>query len=159
LARFAEDTFRETFAHANVPQHMDLHCARSFGPARQLAEIRDPQMSTLLAECGRTLIAFGQLRQAAAPACVRGRRPSEIHRLYVGSAWQGKGIAPRLTTLLIDQAFQAGADRVWLGVWEHNTRAIAFYRKTGFLAVGEHTFMLGTDAQRDLVMEYPGRGR
>jgi len=41
---------------------------------------------------------------------------------------------------------------VWLGVWEHNPRAIAFYRKWGFEAVGEHVFVVGTDPQRDLVM-------
>jgi ribosomal protein S18 acetylase RimI-like enzyme len=37
-------------------------------------------------------------------------------------------------------------------VWEHNPKAIAFYRKFGFETVGDHTFMLGLDRQRDIVM-------
>jgi diamine N-acetyltransferase len=41
---------------------------------------------------------------------------------------------------------------VWLGVWERNARAIAFYEKHGFIVIGEQPFMLGLDEQRDLVM-------
>jgi len=37
-------------------------------------------------------------------------------------------------------------------VWERNPRAIAFYRKCGFAEVGTHTFVFGTDRQRDLVL-------
>jgi ribosomal protein S18 acetylase RimI-like enzyme len=48
-----------------------------------------------------------------------------------------------------------GADVAWLGVWEHNPRAIAFYRKWGFVEVGEHTFPVGDDPQRDLVLCRP----
>lgn len=44
-------------------------------------------------------------------------------------------------------------ETVWLGVWEHNTRAIAFYEKNGFKKIGEHTFMLGEDAQTDWLMK------
>jgi len=46
----------------------------------------------------------------------------------------------------------SGSDVAWLGVWERNPKAIAFYRKFAFQEVGEHVFQLGNDAQRDLVM-------
>ena len=39
--------------------------------------------------------------------------------------------------------------RLWLGVWEHNLRAIAFYRKCGFVQCGAQPFLLGTDLQTD----------
>ena len=49
----------------------------------------------------------------------------------------------------IDAARARGAQTLWLGVWERNPRAVAFYEKYGFTRVGEHTFMLGDDAQTD----------
>jgi ribosomal protein S18 acetylase RimI-like enzyme len=49
-------------------------------------------------------------------------------------------------------ASDSGSDVLWLGVWEHNAKAIAFYRKFGFEAVGEHVFAVGSDMQRDLIM-------
>ena len=153
LAQIAEGTFREAFAQANTRQNMDAHCAKTFGAAQQLNEIRNGEMFKLLAEIDTRLIAFGQLRTGVAPGCVQGRRPMEIYRLYVKSQWHGKGIARHLMSALIDRALEAGAKTLWLGVWEHNPRALAFYGKFGFRCVGDHTFVLGTDAQRDLIMQ------
>ena len=41
---------------------------------------------------------------------------------------------------------------LWLGVWQENPRAIAFYQRSGFNIVAEQTFMLGSDRQMDFVM-------
>jgi ribosomal protein S18 acetylase RimI-like enzyme len=53
----------------------------------------------------------------------------------------------------VDEARKAGHETIWLGVWERNERAQAFYRKWDFRPVGEHTFPLGADLQRDVLME------
>ncbi|HSU51405.1 MAG TPA: GNAT family N-acetyltransferase, partial [Segetibacter sp.] len=42
---------------------------------------------------------------------------------------------------------------IFLGVWEHNKKAISFYEKLGFKKFGEHLFMLGKDAQTDWLMK------
>ena len=54
---------------------------------------------------------------------------------------------------VLDTASSLGATRVWLGVWEKNARAIAFYAKCGFRDVGSQPFLLGSDLQTDRVME------
>ena len=58
---------------------------------------------------------------------------------------------------VLSAAAQANCDHVWLGVWERNPKAIAFYRKFGFEVIGEHRFVLGRDPQRDLVMALQDR--
>ena len=55
----------------------------------------------------------------------------------------------------IDAARARGAQTLWLGVWERNPRAVAFYAKYGFARVGEHTFVLGDDWQTDWVFSRP----
>jgi ribosomal protein S18 acetylase RimI-like enzyme len=45
-----------------------------------------------------------------------------------------------------------GGCHVWLGVWEQNPRAIAFYLKSGFVERGTRDFMVGTDRQTDRVL-------
>ena len=42
---------------------------------------------------------------------------------------------------------------IWLGVWEENHRAINFYTKNGFVAFDKHIFVLGEDAQTDIMMK------
>ena len=56
---------------------------------------------------------------------------------------------------VIDAARRDGAITLWLGVWERNPRAIAFYRKAGYVDVGAQVFVLGTDPQTDRIMTRP----
>ncbi len=152
LAELAELTFRHTFEAANTPEDMRLHCATHYGEAIQAREIADPEMATLVCEHEGQLVGFAQLRWGHSPDCIKAERPAEIQRLYVRQAWHGKGIAHDLMSESIALAKASGVDQVWLGVWERNPRALAFYKKWGFAAVGEHVFPVGTDPQRDIIM-------
>lgn len=76
----------------------------------------------------------------------------ETQRLYVADQWHGKGVAQGLMRACTEEETRRGSDAIWLGVWEHNPRAIAFYRKWGFVAVGDQPSPLGRDLQRDLAM-------
>lgn len=159
LAELAEQIFRDTFGAENTPEDMATHCEASYGEAIQAAEIADPEQITLLSEEGNQLVGFAQLQnpsnQGSVPGCVAGQSPGHVHRLYVASGWHGKGIAGDLLQTGLNELKTRGCDVVWLGVWEHNPRAIAFYRKFGFVQVGDHDFMLGNDRQRDLIMARP----
>jgi ribosomal protein S18 acetylase RimI-like enzyme len=152
LARLQERTFRDAFEASNTPEDLALHCDAHYGEAIQQRELSDPAVETLVCEHEGDLVAFAQLRTRKPPACVVAERPLEIQRFYVLNEWHGKRLAHDLMTAVIERAVQQGAGQVWLGVWEHNPRAIAFYRKWGFSEVGEQIFPLGTDPQRDIVM-------
>ena len=152
LSELAEATFRATFGAMNTTEHMELHCRCSYGEQIQTAEIADPGMVTLVSEDKGRLIAYAQLRWGKAPDCVSAKSPGEIQRLYVVEDWHGKGIAQELMKACVDEIKQQGSDALWLGVWERNPRAISFYKKFGFVEVGDHTFPLGGDPQRDIVM-------
>jgi ribosomal protein S18 acetylase RimI-like enzyme len=153
LAAFGRQVFGQTFAPDNDPADLQAYLHEAYAEARQLAEIADPRVDTLLVEDeGGTLVAFAQLREGPAGDGVAGERPVELWRFYVDAAWHGRGVAASLMRE-VDAAAQArNAGTLWLGVWERNTRAQAFYRKQGFTVVGSQIFMLGPDPQRDLVM-------
>ena len=73
-------------------------------------------------------------------------------RFYVSHRWHGSGVAHKLMNEVLAIVNGLASDRLWLGVWERNDRAVRFYRKFGFVVVGDHAFVLGHDTQRDLVM-------
>ena len=152
LAALAERTFRDTFGADNRPEDLALHLATYYGAEQQAREIADPTIITLVADSAGGLVAFAQLRRGAAPACVTGAAPIEIQRFYVASEWHGRGLAQALMAQALDTARDAGAETVWLGVWERNPRAIAFYTKAGYVDVGSHTFVVGTDPQTDRIL-------
>ena len=153
-------TFRETFEGENTPEDMARYLANAFTPNQQAAEIADPAGAVLLAERRHTsddaeLVGYVHLAPGPAPAAVGGPAPLELKRLYVKRAWHGQGVAQALMDAALDTARARGAQTLWLGVWERNPRALAFYRKYGFVRVGEHTFVLGADAQTDWLLTRP----
>ena len=145
LAAFARRIFDETFAAHNTREDMESYLSKAFGETQQRAEIRDPDWITLIAEKDGAIAGFAQIRLE--PESI------EINRFYVDSAFHGKGIAQSLMAEAEQIAAARGSKRIWLGVWERNDRAIAFYRKCGFRDCGSQQFVLGTDVQTDRVME------
>ena len=70
-------------------------------------------------------------------------------------AWHGRGVAQVLMVAATGAARGCHAETVWLGVCERNARAVAFYTKFGFVRVGEHDFVLGSDRQTDWLLAGP----
>ncbi len=160
LSRLGAATFCETFERENTPEDMARYLDETFTPERQAAEIADPAGTVLLAQREGTpddaeLVGYVHLVSGLAPAAVQGPVPLELKRLYVARAWHGQGVAQALMDAALDAARNRGAQTLWLGVWERNPRAVAFYQKYGFTRVGEHTFVLGADAQTDWLLARP----
>lgn len=158
LAEIAARTFDDTFSPHTPPEDMALFLAEKYGLAQQTAELRDPAMTTLLAEVDGRLAGFAQLKHGPLPDCVTGPRPIEIYRLYLDKEWKGRGVAQALMAAARAEARRLGAETIWLGVWERNARAIAFYAKCGFVEVGSHLFPVGNDPQIDRIMVSPLAG-
>ena len=160
LTRLAAHVFRDTFAEHNDPADIERYLAEAFTPERQAAEIANPNGIVLLAErsddAGATsLVGYAHLARTHPPAAVRGPAPMELKRLYVERQWHGRGVARALMDAALDAARNAGARTLWLGVWERNPRASAFYSKYGFERAGEQAFLLGTDLQTDWILSRP----
>ena len=155
LSELGEQTFSETFAADNTPEDLAEYMATSFNVAQQTAELEDPASTFLIAEVDGRAAGYAKLHDGEPEKGVEGAKPVELVRLYVSREWLGRGVGQQLMRACLDEARQAGHETIWLGVWERNARAQAFYRKWNFRTVGEHEFQLGSDLQRDLLMERP----
>lgn len=157
LAALATRTFRDTFAADNSTDDMETYVRDSFSLHQLQAELVDDANTFWLAFVnGEDQPAgYAKLRSGAANPSVTGPNPVELERLYVERSVIGHGVGAALMQTSLNAARSAGHGTLWLGVWERNARAISFYTKCGFHAVGDHVFMLGADAQRDVIMERP----
>lgn len=151
LAEIGERTFVDTFAAVNRAEDVAAFITRTYGETQQRRELEDPRIATLIVESEGVMVGFAQLRRGEAPSCVVAEEHIEIQRFYVDRAWHGRGISQSLMRECENVARQLGARTIWLGVWEHNARAIAFYEKCGFRDVGSQPFLLGSDLQTDRV--------
>jgi ribosomal protein S18 acetylase RimI-like enzyme len=153
LAQLGRRTFEETFSVDNTPEDMAAYVASSFSVAQQSAELADSASLFLIAEVDEAAAGYAKLHGGNTVEGIEGSKPVELVRLYVLQEWLGRGVGEALMRACLDEARSAGYETIWLGVWERNARAQAFYRKWNFRAVGEHIFQLGSDPQRDIVME------
>jgi diamine N-acetyltransferase len=152
LSAFATRAFTDTYAQFNTPENMRAYLSDSYGEAHQRRELSDPAMTTVVAEDDQGIVGFAQVRKKETPACVTQPHAAEIYRFYVDRRAHGAGVAQRLMQETRQAARELGAHHLWLGVWERNPRAIAFYTKEGFTDIGTQTFKLGDDPQTDRVL-------
>ena len=160
LSELARNTFTDTYAAHNTAEDLRLHLQRTYTEEKQRSEIANAAWLTLVTEHDGALTGFAQGGFTSPPPCLAcptpaPRKPWEILRFYVHRDWHGRGVAQELMVAALAGALAAGADAVWLGVWNRNERARAYYLKAGFHPIGETTFTLGTDPQLDLVMFRP----
>jgi ribosomal protein S18 acetylase RimI-like enzyme len=94
-----------------------------------------------------------KLSIAPPPGEIEEAKAVEIARIYVAKDKIGSGVGKRLMEFLFSFAREQNRNIIWLGVWEHNLRAINFYRKYGFVKFDEHIFMVGSDPQTDWLMK------
>jgi len=153
ISRLGARIFIETFAPHNTPENMRRYVADAFAPLRVRAELADPKTTALIVEIDAAAAGYARLHINEAPSAVRGAAPIEMVRLYVDGAHHGTGAGAALMEAAIEAGRGLSRDVMWLGVWEHNPRAQAFYAKWGFVRVGGHAFMLGDDRQTDWLME------
>jgi ribosomal protein S18 acetylase RimI-like enzyme len=153
LARFLSAMFARTFGAQNRPADIAAYLAHAFGPEQQSRELAEEGTLFWIAEDHpREMVGCAQLRVGSRSKHVPDARQAELARVYADDRWHGQGLGRALLDTCVEAAREWKADVLWLGVWERNSRAIAFYEKNGFRVVGDQPFQLGSDRQRDLVM-------
>lgn len=152
LMRLSRQTFSEAFAAVNEDRHMTAYMDEAYSAKKLGEELENPDSRFFFVYDGGEPLAYLKLNFNQAQSDIRDPESMEIERIYVLQAHLGKGIGKIMMNEALAVAKKSGVRYVWLGVWEHNERALAFYKKHGFELFGDHVFWLGEDRQIDLLM-------
>ena len=153
IADISRQTFYETFSANNSPENMAKFFNLQFSRENLVDELNDVHNIFFLAYFEEQVAGYLKLRDHLAPPELKNLPGLEIMRIYSVTGMIGKGIGRLLMQTSIDEAIKRNKSVIWLGVWEHNHRAIDFYQKWGFEKFGEHDFVLGDDVQTDWLMK------
>jgi ribosomal protein S18 acetylase RimI-like enzyme len=153
LQEISRQTFFDTFAEVNTPSDMQQYLEENLSIEQLTKEWMHPSTTFYFFKHKDQVLAYLKVNEADAQTERRNEPSLDIERIYVRKTHQRKGIGQ----LLLDFSIQITKDKefkvIWLGVWEHNQKAIQFYEKNGFNFFGKHSFFLGQDEQTDLLME------
>ncbi len=153
IATLSRQTFIETFAEHNSAENMDKFLSTSFSHENLVKEVEEPENIFLIAYEDDEPVGYAKLREGKNSAELNVPDTIEIARIYAVKSSIGKGIGKLLMQECIDIAISNKKKSIWLGVWEHNKKAIDFYTKWGFEKFSTHIFILGDDAQTDWLMK------
>ena len=77
----------------------------------------------------------------------------EVERFYISKEFKRLGLGKQLMAFAEQLARESKKTSMWLGVWEDNFPALAFYQAQGFYQVGSHPFNMGGEIQTDLLLK------
>ncbi len=153
LQQIGRQTFEETFAESNTAENMAKYLEEAYSHEKISAELNNPNSFFYFAILDQKVIGYLKLNMGGSQTEVKDNDALEIERIYVIKEFHGKKVGQ----LLFDKAIQVAKAQhvayVWLGVWEENKRAIQFYTKNGFVEFDQHVFVLGDEAQTDIMMK------
>jgi ribosomal protein S18 acetylase RimI-like enzyme len=152
IADLSRAAFHAAFAKDNTPENMRLFMEGPYARERLMAEVRAGETEFFLAREGEQILGYATLRAGEALPELAGAPARELGRLYTAPGAKGLGLGSKLMQACLDRAAALGAHWLWLGVWEHNTAAQAFYKKWGFERFSQHIFEVGTDPQTDWLL-------
>ena len=153
LSELATSTFYEAFASSNTKEDMLLYTSKTFSVAQLTAELQEEHATCILVFDVEVLIGYVRLKKSNGLETNPDESALEIERFYIRATHTNQHIGSMLMQECIHYAIEKRLEVIILGVWEHNHRAIAFYRKWGFTHYGSHPFLLGNDLQTDLLMK------
>lgn len=153
LQSIGKQTFSETFSESNSAENMAKYLEEAYSNEKLSTELNDPNSLFYLASLDNKVIGYLKLNLGASQTELKDDKALEIERIYVTKEFHGKKVGQLLYNKAIEVAKEKKVDYVWLGVWEENHRAIQFYTKNGFVEFDKHVFVLGNDAQTDIMMK------
>ena len=153
LQFIGRQTFSETFAEVNSEENMIKYLDESFASEKLTKELNNPSSYFYLAVLDEKVIGYLKLNMGGSQTELKDNDALEIERIYVLKEFHGKKVGQLLFDKAIAIAKAQQVAYVWLGVWEENKRALQFYTKNGFVEFDQHVFVLGDEAQTDIMMK------
>lgn len=160
LSEFAKDNFDKTYGPLCRAADVDAYMASELSPTSLLRVLTNPTSWVFAAVVDDEWVGYAQVQLAPLPEDVISLQtpslsttPMELSRFYVVRKCHGTDVAQQMLGIVLAHAELQGSETLWLSVWQENARAIAFYKKWGFSAIGATKFLMGEDLQDDFIME------
>jgi diamine N-acetyltransferase len=152
LQEISYETFNETFKDQNSPEIMNAYLEKAFNVKQLEKELSNIFSRFFFAYFNNEVAGYLKVNSHDAQSENMGEDSLEIERIYVRAKFQKLGLGKYLINKAIEIAVEQGKNKIWLGVWEKNENAIAFYKKIGFVQAGTHSFYMGDEEQIDFIM-------
>ena len=146
-------TFYEAYFEYDDSRDLANYVLESFSRAQIESELNNRDSTFFIAELNGKAVGYAKLRENSKVDCLKSDDAIELQRIYILEKAKGKGVGDRLMKRCFTEARAKGFKKIWLGVWEKNLAAQEFYKKFGFVKVGELQFPYGDTVGTNFVLK------
>lgn len=141
------DTFHGTCTNEDIKGFIETH----FDPVQVYKELENTEDFYFIAFMNGEAAGYIRLKEDESDVAeIKKHKGIELKRIYVSKEYHSQKIGAKLMNFALDFAAEKNYELIWLGVWEHNEKAKAFYKKFGFADTGvKHPFPIGNTPQTD----------
>jgi ribosomal protein S18 acetylase RimI-like enzyme len=157
LSELARELFRQGYGESHPEPEHSRYAARTFSTEVFERDIADPRKVVLVVDEASmdSLVGYAVLRDGSpSPEQSTGKEENaiEILRFYVDEKLHGTGVAQALMGACVIEAATRGKSEIWVQAWQHAPRALAFYKKMGFVVVATAQFEFGDRLDDDFLL-------
>ena len=152
LQKISIETFNETFKEQNSPENIKTYLDRAFNLKQLEKELSNNNSEFYFVSYNDEIAGYLKVNINEAQSEETRGDSLEIERIYIKREFQKYGLGKYLLNKAMEIAIEHNKRKIWLGVWDKNDNAIAFYKKLGFVQTGAHSFYMGDEEQIDYIM-------
>jgi diamine N-acetyltransferase len=152
LQVISKKTFHDAFAWGNVPEVLNNYIESAFKIENLEAELANKNSQFYFAKIDNKTVGYFKINVGNAQTEDIDPNAMELQRIYILENHQGKKIGNAILAKVEQLAKEQNIKSIWLGVWDRNEKAIAFYKKNGYIITDSHKFMMGDEEQTDFIM-------
>jgi ribosomal protein S18 acetylase RimI-like enzyme len=151
LSVLAKSTFFDTFTGTCTEEDMEVFLEQFYSEQRMKEELSSKENYYFFALIDEQPAGYIRFLENPVPyEYPQHLQALELNRLYIDKAYKGLGIGKQLVDIYELFAKENGYNYLWLGVWEFNFKAQAFYKKMGYCYTGfGHPFPINNTPQTD----------
>lgn len=151
LSILFQTVYITTYGFEGVSNEYASFISKRFSPQYIENTILNEANSVIVATLKENLVGVAEI-DFNRPCPIGNIAEPEVSKLYVLDAFFGKGIGYNLMKEVEKNVRAKGGKQLWLEVWDENPRAIAFYQRQGYKAVGAVPFPMDDNTYTNIVM-------
>jgi ribosomal protein S18 acetylase RimI-like enzyme len=152
LQKISKETFLESFAEFNTKENLEDYFGKAFSIHSLMNQINNSNTKFYFVHQNQDLCAYFKINIGESQTEIKAEDGLELERIYIYQNHQNQGLGKTILNEVKIKALLEDKKYIWLGVWEHNLRAIKFYENFSFQKFDSHIYVMGDDPQTDLMM-------
>lgn len=153
LQQIGYETYDETFRQMNTAETINKYLEEAFSREKLLSEMNKEGSDFYFMYSNNNLVGYLKLNDVPGQSDLNDPNSLEVERIYVRKQYKSQGFGKVLMEYALQKAVELKKQYAWLGVWEKNIDALAFYKKVGFQEIGKHSFRMGDELQSDYLLK------